>query len=94
MNTQTDGPHFLTQYGLMAEQHWRELLPGMVARLEAEGRLTAALVEAQEGALDEMELLTRRMERERGMTAEQAQAAAWELVRERWILLPPETARG
>jgi hypothetical protein len=88
---QTTEPHYLNQYGLMAERHWREFLPGMVARMEADGRLMAALVEAQETTLDEMETLTRRMEKEQAMTPEQAQAAAWELVREKYIVLPPES---
>jgi hypothetical protein len=88
---QTTELHYLNQYGLMAERHWREFLPTMVARMEAEGRLMAALVEAQETTLDEMETLTRRMEKEKAMTPEQAQAAAWELVREKYILLPPES---
>ncbi len=75
---------FLDQIGLMAERHWREFLPGMLARLEAEGRLMEALWEAQETTLEEMETLTRRMEK--------AQAMAWELVREKYILLPPESS--
>ncbi len=88
---QTTEPHYLNQYGLMAERHWREFLPKMVARMETEGRLMAALVEAQETTLDELEVLTGRMESEQAMTPEQAQAAAWELVREKYILLPPES---
>ncbi len=83
--------HCLTQYGLIAEKHWREFLPKMVAQLEAEGCLNEALWEAQETTLDEMELLTRRMEREERMSPEQAQTAAWELIREKYILLPPES---
>lgn len=82
---------FLTQYGLMAEKHWREFRPKMVAQLEAEGRLMEALWEAQETTLDEMETLTRKLEREQRMTPEQAQATAWELIREKYILLPPES---
>ena len=81
---------YLTPYGLMAEKHWREFCPKMVAQLEAEGRLTEALWEAQETTLDELETLTRRMEREQQMTPGQAQATAWELIREKYILLPPE----
>jgi len=42
-------PH-LTQYGLMAERHWREFRPKMVRELEAEGRLMEALFE-EESAL-------------------------------------------
>ena len=91
---QTTEPYYLTQYGLMAERHWRKFLPGMVARLEAEGRLTVALWEAQETTLEEMEMITRRMEREQAMSPGQAQATAWELVREKYILLPPENRNG
>jgi hypothetical protein len=86
--------HQLTQYGLMAEKHWREFCPKMVRQLETEGRLMEALWEAQETTLDEMETLTRRMEREQGLTPGQAQAIAWELVREKYILLPPENPNG
>jgi len=81
---------YLTQYGLMAERHWREFRPTMVRGLETKGTLMEALFEAQETTLDEMEILTRKMEREQGLTPGQAQATAWELVREKYILLPPE----
>ncbi len=83
--------HQLTAYGLMAERHWREFRPKMVRELERKGTLTEALFEAQETTLDEMEILTRKMEREQGLTPGQAQAAAWELIREKYILLPPES---
>ena len=82
---------YLTQYGLMAQKHWREFCPRMVAQLERKGRLMEALWEAQETTLDEMESLTRTLEREQGLTQEQAQTAVWELIRERYILLPPES---
>ena len=36
---------YLTQYGLMAERHWRKLRPKMVSKLEAEGKLMEALFE-------------------------------------------------
>lgn len=62
----------------------------MVAQMEAEGRLMEALWEAQETTLDELETLTRQLEREQAMTPGQAQATAWELIREKYILLPPE----
>ena len=79
----------LTQYGRMAEKHWREHCPKMVRELERKGQLQAALVTAQEQTLDEMATL--RMElMQRGSTAQQAQTQAWEIVRERYILLPPE----
>ena len=82
---------FLTQYGILAEKHWREFRPKMVAQLQAAGHLMEALWEAQEMTLDEMEMLTRTLERDQQMTPEQAQATAWELVREKYILLPPES---
>ena len=85
---------YLTQYGLMAEKHWREFCPQMVTRVEMEGRLMEALWEAQETTLDEMESLTRTLEREQGLTPEQAQTAAWESIRERYILLAPESRNG
>ena len=91
MNTHTS--QYLNQYGLMALRHWREFLPEMVARLEVEGRLEAAAWEAQETTLDEMEQLSRKLENEQSLTPEQAQTTAWELIREKYILLPPEVMR-
>jgi hypothetical protein len=85
---------YLTQYGLMAQKHWREFCPRMVAQLETEGRLMEALWEAQETTLDEMESLTRKLEHEQKLTTEQAQATAWELIREKYILLRPESRNG
>jgi len=81
----------LTQYGMMAERHWREFRPTMVRQLEAEGRLKEALYEAQETTLDEMEELTAELEwGEQKLTPQQAHDQAWEMIRERYILLPPE----
>ncbi len=85
-------PIYLTQYGLMAEKHWREFRPAMVRELEAKGTLMEALFEAQETTLDEMETLTRKLETEQGLTMQQAQDQAWETIREKYILLPPESA--
>lgn len=79
----------LTGYGLMAEKHWREFRPKMVRELEAQGKLQEALYEAQEQTLDEMEALTRKLEAD-GLTVQQAQDQAWEIIRERYLLLPPE----
>jgi len=62
----------------------------MVRQLETEGRLMEALWESQETTLDEMETLTRKLEREQQLTPKQAETTAWELVREKYILLPPE----
>jgi hypothetical protein len=79
----------LTQYGRMAEKHWREHRPKMVRELERKGQLQAMLREAEEKTKDEMVAL--RMELMKlGKTAQQAQTQAWEMVREKYILLPPE----
>lgn len=82
----------LLTYGRMAETHWREHCPRMVREMERTGRLPAALLEAQERTLDEMESLMRQF-RQQGLTPQQAHDQAWELVRERYVLLPPETAK-
>ena len=82
--------HCLTQYGLMAEKHWREFRPKMVRELEAQGRLMEALWEAQETTIDEMEVLTRTLETEQKLMPQQAHDQAWEMIREKYILLPPE----
>ena len=80
----------LLTYGKMAEAHWREHCPRMVRELEAQGQLQAALLEAQERTLDEMESLQRQF-RLQGLNPQQAHDQAWELVREKYLLLPPET---
>ncbi len=81
---------YLTQYGLMAERHWREFLPKMVQDLEANGTLMETLFEAQETTIEEMEALTRQLETEQKMTPQQAHDRAWEMIREKYILLPAE----
>ena len=80
----------LTQYGLMAERHWRQFRPRMVRRLEAQGKLEEALLEAQEKTTEEMDELRRQLQREQSLTPQQAQGQAWELIREKYILLEPE----
>ncbi len=81
---------YLTQYGLMAERHWREFRPAMVREMEAKRTLMEALFEAQERTLDEMETLTRQLETEQKLNPQQAHDRAWEMIRERYILLPSE----
>ncbi|MDT4966951.1 MAG: hypothetical protein QOJ64_1688 [Acidobacteriota bacterium] len=81
---------YLTQYGLMAERHWREFRPTMVQELEAKGTLMEALFEVQETTINEMETLTRQLETEQKLTRQQAHDQAWEMIREKYILLPPE----
>ena len=79
----------LTQYGRMAEKHWREHRPKMVRELERKGQLQAMLLDAEEKTKDEMATL--RLELMKlGKTAQQAQTQAWEMVRKKCILLPPE----
>ena len=79
----------LTQYGRMAEKHWREFRPKMVQELQAEALLHQMLLEAEEKTKDEMDTLMREL-RQQGLTAQQAYDQAWEMVRERYILLSPE----
>jgi hypothetical protein len=79
----------LTQYGRTAEKHWREFLPNMVAEMEAKGILQEMLLEAEEKTASEMHELTMKFQQQ-GLTAQQANDRAWEMVREEYILLPPE----
>lgn len=80
----------LTGYGLMAKRHWTEFRPQMVTELTAKGMLMETLFEAQETTLDEMEALTRKLETEQNLTPQQAHDRAWEMIREKYILLPAE----
>ena len=80
----------LTQYGRMAEKHWREHCPGMVRELERKGLLHQMLLEAEERTKDEMVNLRIELMKQ-GKTAQQAHDQAWEMVREKYILLPPES---
>jgi hypothetical protein len=79
----------LLNYGLMAERHWREHCPLMIKELETENRLRPALLEAQERTQADMDRLIRDFRRT-GLTPQQAHDQAWELVREKYILLRPE----
>jgi len=81
---------YLTQYGLMAERHWREFRPKMVQELETKGTLMEALFEAQGRTIEEMEAPTRKFETEQKLTPQQAHDRAWEMIRGKYILLPPE----
>jgi hypothetical protein len=79
----------LLAYGRMAEAHWRQHCPQLVRELEASGQLSAALLEAQERTLDEMEASMWEFRRQ-GLTPQQAHDQAWELVREKYVLRPSE----
>ncbi len=80
----------LTQYGRLAEKHWREFLPKLVAELEAKGLLHEMLIEAEGQTAEEMDRIRRQLIQQ-GWTPQQAHDSAWELVREGYIFLPPET---
>lgn len=79
----------LTQYGRMAEKHWREHRPKMVREMERKGILHQMLLEAENNTKDEMAMLRTQLMGQ-GSTAQQAQTQAWEMVREKYILLPAE----
>ncbi len=79
----------LTQYGMMAEKHWREHRPKMVRELEAKGQLREILLEAERKTKGEMAELRTKFIRQ-GLTPQQAHDCAWEMVREEYILLPAE----
>ena len=79
----------LTQYGCLAEKHWRAFCPRLVAELEATGRLHEMLLAAEEKTEKELDALRRHLIQE-GWTPQQAHDRAWEIVRERYLLIPPE----
>ncbi len=79
----------LTQYGCLAEKRWREFFPRMVAALEMAGRLEEMLQEAEERTIMEMGALRRHLMKQ-GLTHQQAQDRAWEILRERYLQIPPE----
>jgi hypothetical protein len=86
----TKNAYPISAYGLKAERHWRQFRPKMVRELEAAGKLEEALHEAQERTLDELIDLETKLMETLGLTMQQARDQAWEVVRERYILLPPE----
>jgi hypothetical protein len=73
----------------MAEKHWKEFCPRLVAELEATGQLHDMLLEAEEQTEKELDSLRRHF-LQQGLTAQQAHDRAWEIVRERYLFLPPE----
>ena len=63
----------------------------MVRELERKGLLQRMLLEAEGKTKDEMATLRTEL-MQRGSTAQQAHTQAWEMVREKYILLPPESS--
>jgi formate dehydrogenase maturation protein FdhE len=80
----------LTQYGLMAEKHWREFRPRMVAELEATNQHHTMLLTVEEQTEMELDQLRRQLIQQ-GLPPQQAHDQAWEMVREKYIFLPPES---
>ncbi|MBI5769646.1 MAG: hypothetical protein HZA93_17855 [Verrucomicrobia bacterium] len=81
----------LLGYAHLAKAHWQEHCPRMFHGLEATGRLETELAAAEEQTLAEMETLQREF-RQQGLTPASSHLQAWELVREKYLLLPPEAA--
>ena len=79
----------LTQYGFLAQQHWRQHRPRMVAEMERTGTLQQMLLEAERKTKDEMDAIRRQL-LQQGLTPQQAHDQAWEMVGEKYILLPAE----
>lgn len=79
----------LTQFGCQAEKFWRRFLPKMVAELERKGQLHQALMEAEERTTAETDDLRRHF-LQQGLTPDQAQTRAWEIVQFRYVYLRPE----
>ena len=61
---------------------------GMVRELEAKGMLMETLFEAQERTSQEIEALTRQLETEQKLTPQHAHDRAWQVIREKYIVLP------
>jgi hypothetical protein len=79
-----------TYYGTMAEKHWREHLPKMVQELEAKGQLNEMLQDAEDQTRSDIADITQKLTSQQAYNQEDAERVAWELVRERYILLRPE----
>ena len=77
------------QYVSLAERHWRTWLPRRVAELERTGQLRAKLHEAATRATTDAAALQEHF-LQQGLTPSQAQQRAWEIARDRYLLLPPE----
>lgn len=80
----------LTQYGCLAEKFWRRYLPKMVAELDRRGCLKGVLLEAEARTVLELDDLCSHFQGQ-GLTPEQAEQRAWEIVKHRYIFLRPES---
>lgn len=68
-----------------ARSHWQAFLPDKTARLTKAGTLEAALDEAVEQTFAEVSQLE-----DSGTAPDEA----WQMVREKYLLLPPETTQA
>ena len=73
-----------------AKEHWKKYLPEYYRHLEKEGTLDEALCRAvqmtSEAIVDTEDQLIRK-----GYTPPQANATAWEMIREEWLFPPGES---
>jgi hypothetical protein len=86
----TQRPLGLHPYAVQALDHWQKYLPKMYAELERKGELIQAARDAAEQTLNDLDQIEEELLA--GARHEPAEAGriAWELVRERYILLPAE----
>ncbi len=79
----------LAQCRRMAGRHWREFYPQLAAELKPTGPLHERLLESEEKAEGEMDTVRRHLIQQ-GLTPQQVRNRAWEIPRERCVLIPPE----
>lgn len=80
----------LKQYSRLAEAFWRTWLPKMYSELKRRGQLEEALRDAEARITAEIDDLRRHFVHQ-GLTTEQADARAWEIVRYRYAYLRSES---
>ncbi len=73
----------------LAKGHWREFRPKMYQALQKSGELEKSLDLAVKNTVDAYRNVKQQL-LEKGYEPNQAHQAAWELVREEWLLLPDE----
>jgi hypothetical protein len=73
----------------LAKGHWREFRPKMYQALQKSGELEKSLDLAVKNTVDAYQKVKQQL-LEKGYEPNQAHQAAWELVREEWLLLPDE----
>ena len=79
-----------TQYGWMAEKRSHEFLLRRVPQLEANGQAHAMPRDPKEQTAKEREPICRQL-LSQGLPSPSTHNTTWEMVPERYFLLPPET---